>query len=95
MKHKYEPLDLHLRSLGRSLREVTLSFRDLERVLGAVLPPSAKTYRAWWGNQQNVKNRPQAAAWMSTAFRVDAVHPVTAGGWVRFERVGPSVSESR
>lgn len=46
-KSKYEPLTTFLTSQSASTKEVTLSFRQIEDLLGAKLPESALTYRPW------------------------------------------------
>lgn len=85
MPTKYEPLELHLRAIPAKTREVTLSFSELERILGSSLPQSALTHRPWWANQKDSKTRPQAHAWLSAGFEVDSVNPIR-GGSVRFKR---------
>lgn len=71
--NKYEPLELHLRLIPSTVQKASLSFREIERILGAPLPESATTHRAWWANQRGSKLRPQAHAWLSAGFLVDAV----------------------
>ncbi len=85
MPTKYGPLELHLRSTPSKVREVTIQFLELERILGAPLPESALTHRQWWENPKDSKSRPQAHAWLSAGFKVDTVNPIR-GGWVRFKR---------
>ena len=86
MSGKYEPLELHLRATPANVREVTLSFTEIARILGASLPESATTHRPWWGNQKNSKSRPQAHAWLSAGFMVETVSQGRANGSVRFKR---------
>jgi hypothetical protein len=86
MASKYEPLELHLRATSPKVREVTLSFAEIERILGAPLPESAITHRPWWGNQRESKSRPQAHAWLSAGFSVDTVNQSRANSSVRFKR---------
>jgi len=83
---KYEALAHHLASVEPTVREVTLTFRQIEVLLGFALPKSATDYRQWWGNQVDSKNRPQAAAWINAGFLVDSVQLKKPGGWVRFRR---------
>jgi len=45
---KYESLKEHLLAILKDKREVTLSFRQLEVVLGFEFPNSAVDYRLWW-----------------------------------------------
>lgn len=86
MATKYEPLELHLRAVPAKVQEVTLSFAELERILGAPLPASALTHRPWWGNQKDSKTRPHAHAWLSAGFAVDTVNQARTSGSVRFRR---------
>lgn len=87
MPNKYEPLEIHLRAIPAQSREVTISFSELAKILGAPLPESAFTHRPWWGNQRDSKSRPQAHAWLSAGFEVDSVNQTRGTGWVRFKRV--------
>ncbi len=64
---KYENLFLYLNSSG--LDSVTLSFAELESVLGFPLPHSASTYSAWWANG----GHSQAHAWMNAGYCVDEI----------------------
>jgi hypothetical protein len=66
---KYEPLRQWLASES-SRGEITMSFADIERLIGGALPSSAHQHRAWWGNNGSSV---QAAAWMSAGWLVDAV----------------------
>ena len=83
---KYEPLRAHLAGLTADTREITLTFVELEKILGFPLPNSATKYRPWWANQTDTSNRSQAAAWMSGGWKVDNVAPKRPGGHVRFRR---------
>ena len=86
MPGKYEPLELHLRSVPLSVREITLSFLEIERIIGAPLPASAASHRPWWENQKDSKTRPQAHAWLSAGFLVETVNQGRPNGSVRFKR---------
>lgn len=63
---KYDPLETHLRRQRAATYE--LSFRDIERILGALLPKSA--YRPeWWANEQVAGRRHvQCKAWRCAAY---------------------------
>lgn len=67
---RYEPLHWFLAKLPPDRREVRMSFRDIERIVGA-LPDSARNYRPWWGNSEVM---PQALAWQRAGFVVDQVN---------------------
>ena len=64
---KYSPLHAHL-SRSTQLEE-RLSFDEVERILGAPLPPSARKYQMWWANGGHT----QADAWLNAGFRVETV----------------------
>jgi len=85
MSNKYDPLRKHLLAVQENILECTLSFPDIERLIGQTLPFSALNHRAWWSNQARLDNRPQAKAWVDAGFMVDTVHQ-GVGGWVRFKR---------
>jgi DNA-binding XRE family transcriptional regulator len=67
VKHKYAPLHDHLRRSGQD--ELTMAFRQIERLIDEDLPPSARTQRGWWSNRS--RGSPQAAAWMGAAYHVE------------------------
>lgn len=86
MSSKYDALTQHFAAVPSTVRDITLTFREMEAILGFTLPKSATDYRQWWANQIDAKNRPQAAAWTGAGFLVDSVQPKKPGGWVRFRR---------
>ncbi len=47
---RYEPLLQHLS--GQGGREHPMSFAEIERVIGGDLPPSARSHRPWWSNNE-------------------------------------------
>jgi DNA-binding transcriptional regulator YiaG len=63
---KYQPLLDYLRQSGQ--QEVTLSFTEIEGILGDRLPGSARRQRAWWSNRS--KGALQATAWMGADYMV-------------------------
>jgi len=67
---RYDPLRWYLVRTTPDQREVRLTFRDIEKIVGS-LPDSARTYRAWWGNSSR---SPQALAWQAAGFVVDEVN---------------------
>jgi hypothetical protein len=56
---------------GRSDEQVTLSFDDIERLLNATLPPSARKYAAWWSSnmRRGDQTHVQARAWMDAGWK--------------------------
>lgn len=65
---RYEGLAKHLECVGASSTTLTLS--EIERILGADLPRSAREHRAWWANDPH---HSQARAWLEVGWRVRSV----------------------
>lgn len=63
---KYQPLQDYLRRSERST--VTLTFLEIEALMGTPLPASARTNRAWWSNRS--KGALQATAWIQAGYTV-------------------------
>ncbi len=66
--NKYVPLARHLVNVDRSTAQVQMPFAQIESILGESLPPSARTYPAWWGNDAH-HGHVQAKAWLSVGWR--------------------------
>ena len=62
-----------------------MTFEDIEEVLGAKLPPSARKHRAWWSN--NPTNSPMTLAWRAGGYESARVD-MEKGNLV-FRKVGP------
>jgi DNA-binding transcriptional regulator YiaG len=80
---RYAPLYEHLRA--RREDEVTLTFAEIEGILGSPLPTSAHATSAWWSNRG--KGALQAAAWVEARYHVVALD--LAGERVTFRRPAP------
>jgi len=65
---KYQPLLQYLVKSDKGL--ITLSFAQIEEILGAPLPPSAHRYPAWWGNEAS-RTRTQSNAWMDAGYQTE------------------------
>jgi hypothetical protein len=78
---KYTPLQTFLQTSPNS--HETLTFSQVERIIGFPLPSSASTHRPWWGN--NVGTHTQAQAWLDAGWRVESV---SLGHSVTFAKVG-------
>ncbi len=63
---KYQPLLEYLR--GSSQSEIILTFTEIETLMGATLPDSARNEQRWWGNRS--KGALQASAWMNAGYLV-------------------------
>ena len=85
---KYEPLGEYLATIPASQAIVTLTFNEIEKIIGAELPPSAAKHRAWWANQETGSRAPH---WQAAGFKVDKVdqqHKI-----VSFRRDGPLLED--
>src|SRR2546421_10041955 len=61
---KYEPLGQFLRK--QRSPEVPLTFREIEKITGAKLPPKAQHHRAWWSN--NPSNNVMTKVWLEAGY---------------------------
>jgi hypothetical protein len=66
---KYDPLRAHLIRDGRA--RITMSFFEIEQVLGFSLPGSARHHRAFWSN--NPDNSVITRAWREAGYRTAQV----------------------
>jgi hypothetical protein len=69
---KYDPLERHLRNSNQ--RPLTMTFANIQQIIGANLPQSAYDWRPWWAND---RSHVQARAWMNAGYAVNVVHPVS------------------
>jgi hypothetical protein len=86
MASKYTRLQWFLLERAPSHREINLSLDQIESIIGAGLPSSARKYREWWSNQSDVSNRPQAKAWIEAGYKIESVGPKSSIKSVRFVR---------
>lgn len=82
---KYEPLPQFLSSGNGSTR--TISFDQIERVLGFKLPQSARKHEAWWSN--NATGHSHARVWLEAGWRTKQVD--LAGRKVTFQRAASAM----
>ena len=80
---KYDRLRDHLRR--QRTADIEMTFRDIELVLGCMLPNSAARPQWWANSKQPDKKNVQQSAWRDAGF--DAFLSVGSER-VRFERVG-------
>ncbi len=66
---KYHALFQHLRQQRQE--ELSLTFADIERLIGCPLPPGARRGRAFWNNRR--RGGLQAKAWMAAGYLVRRV----------------------
>lgn len=63
---KYFPLENYLNQVS-----ITLTYAELEEILGFTLPPTAYNREQWWVNNSN--NHTQALSWLNAGWKVDNV----------------------
>ncbi len=66
---KYDPLQSFLNTCGGAA--LTMSFAEVEAVLGFELPWAARHFRQWWGN--NASGHTQSRSWMLARYKVETV----------------------
>lgn len=81
---KYDSWDEFFESLEGD--QVTLSFEELEAILGQPLPPSARRYQAWWSGIRT------QTVWQKYGW---SASPDLARGRVRFSRTVVKTTERR
>lgn len=84
MTSKYENLENYLAHRSKTNWQISLSFKEVEQIIGAPLPRSAYVYREWWSNQSDTSNRPQARAWIRAGYLVEQVNQKQSYGSVSF-----------
>lgn len=84
---KYDPFREFLESLDTPF--VSMTFEQIEQIVGADLPRSAREYRAWWSN--NSFNSTMTDAWRAAGFKSEKVD--IAGGRVTFRKVDEPPSD--
>jgi DNA-binding transcriptional regulator YiaG len=66
---KYYSLYTYLHQIDQE--HITLTLSEIEALLGASLPSSARRQKAWWSNRS--KGALQASAWMDAGYQVSDV----------------------
>ena len=79
---KYTPLVKHLATLRTD--EARFTFPEIEQIIGADLPQSARSYHAWWSNSRTHDSHTWAHEWLKAGWEKSAVN--LREGWVTFRR---------
>jgi hypothetical protein len=69
-RSKYDPLYHHLVNSTETV--VSLSFAEIERILGFALPASARRHQAWWANEREGTHS-HARSWLEASYRTQGV----------------------
>jgi hypothetical protein len=84
---KYKPLTEHL--TGLRSRSLSISFSDIEDLIGASLPNGAREKRSWWDNDED---KGHSAAWMVAGWEVADVD--MEGQRVNLKRTGAIANDN-
>ncbi|MEM3715565.1 MAG: hypothetical protein QW341_01165 [Candidatus Bathyarchaeia archaeon] len=69
-RNKYMELSIFLAKKARFLSELTLSFSEIEEIIGDRLPDSAYEQKGWWSN---LRGRLPSEAWLTVGWMVKEV----------------------
>lgn len=72
MAGKYTPLELYLRNIPSEVRDITLSFSKIEKIIDSRLPSSAHKHPAWWSNEKN-GSHVEAHAWEGAGWKKESI----------------------
>jgi len=75
MKSKYKKLEKYLKNYT-----FTLSYNEIEKIIGGKLVNSAYLYKAWWSNT----GHEHAKTWTDTGWEVDSVK---LGEYITFRKI--------
>lgn len=78
--NKYNPLMDYLDKSGK--QELTLSYAEIEKIIGDTLPITASKKKEWWSN--NDKSHTQSCAWSDVGYRTCEI---VLGESVTFKKV--------
>lgn len=70
---RYTALASWLQGQPSTTEHVSLRFAQIEGMIGATLPPSAREHRSWWANDST--RHVQSKQWLHVGWRVASVNP--------------------
>ena len=79
---KYLLLENYLKNIN--FKEITLTFQEIEKIIGGKLPSSASKYSQWW---ENDKNHVQAKAWINACWETVNSSETILNLKVKFKKV--------
>lgn len=80
---KYDPLNRFLSQ--QSTDRITLTFSEIEAILGFTLPASVHRHTAWWSNS-STKAHPYSQAWTDAGFYTVDVSTTQHAEKITFEK---------
>jgi len=85
--NKYLPLETWFSKRPKSVKQLKLTFDEVEEILGASLPASATKLKTWWTNVQP-KIQSHRTAWLNNGWMVTDFDQ--QGRWATFVRGKPA-----
>ena len=70
MAGKYTLLEKYLSDLPESTRQITLTFKQIEKILTVRLPSSAYEDHRWWDKEKEA-NHVTSRAWSNAGWKID------------------------
>jgi hypothetical protein len=80
---KYDPLRRYLDGIPPAVLDVSLSFQEIEAIIGEALPKTAWNLPQWWENDSSPSGHVQARAWLGAGWKVEAVDLGSEQVWLR------------
>jgi hypothetical protein len=71
LENRFGPLAIWLQKVPINAESISLTFKDIEQIIGDELSTSARSNRIWWSN--NLKLNPQSRQWWEAGWRVATV----------------------
>ena len=68
---RYAPLAVWLQKQSLRQEKLSLTFREIEEIIGEELPPSAREHRSWWANDP--VGHVQSRQWLDVGWRVSNI----------------------
>ena len=72
MTGKYMPLEKYLSDMPESMREIHLTFEQIETILAGKLPASAYEDRRWWDHETEGNHRSKRS-WSNAGWKVESL----------------------
>jgi CBS domain-containing protein len=69
---RYAPIATWLNSQPAKTDRITVSFQEVEEIIGGELPSSAYSHHAWWAN--DAQGHPHAGTWLDAGWRTSSVN---------------------
>lgn len=84
---KYLPLEMWFHNRPKGVKQLKLTFDQVEKILGEPLPASATKLKTWWTNV-HPKIQSHRTAWLNNGWMVEDFDQ--QAGWAKFVRSKPA-----